>query len=173
MRVARFAGLGLGLVLLTVGCADAAQDAAYITVNSDTYQAAVGDYRGAAIVFFYADWCPFSGSLLPIYADIEKEYAKEVKFFRFPLGKEYMDFESEAGQARWQALKEKYGVEIIPTLIMRNQGAEIDRMSGRPEKELVESYRQLLKDWITANILIPEANPPRFNGTLRLHKREN
>ena len=44
-------------------------------------------------------------------------------------------------------------------------------MSGRPEKEIVDSYRLLLTKWIDSNLVNPEEDPYCFEGTLLLHKK--
>ncbi len=145
---------------------------AFTVVNPQNYQQEVGDFSGPQIVFFYAAWCPFSGSLLPVYEEVEKGYTGQIKFCRFELGSEYMDFQSQEGKSRWELLKTNYGVNTIPSLIMFNQGKEIDRMSGRPEKEIVDSYRMFLKQWIESNLITPQADPYLFEGTLRLRQAE-
>jgi hypothetical protein len=55
---------------------------------------------------------------------------------------------------------------------MFNNGREIDRMTGRPEKELVEIYRGLLKRWIDTNIVNPAEEPFVFEDSLLLHKKK-
>jgi thioredoxin 1 len=144
---------------------------AYIEVDHENYESEVIEFDGPAIVFFYAQWCPYSGSFLPIYEEIEKKYSPQVKFCRFRLGEEYKDFESQEGRRHWRLLKENYGVDIIPTLIMFNAGKELDRMRGRPEKETVGAYRMFLKKWIDTNLIDPQENPYRFAGTLLLRRR--
>lgn len=161
------------MIFLGLSFLNAEEPEMFTAVNAQNYQEEVLNFKGPQIVFFYAKWCPYSGSLLPVYQGIEKEYSGTIKFSRFQLGIEYMDFASEEGKARWRALKENYGVEIIPALVMLNQGGELDRMSGRPEKEIVESYRAFLKTWIESNLINPEGIPYLFEGTLRLHRKEN
>lgn len=164
--------LAIAIFFAIITLAFAQENATFTEVHPQNYQQEVIDFSGPQIVFFYASWCPFSGSLLPVYNEVEKEYAGKIKFCRFELNKEYADFESQEGKARWGLLKTNYGVEAIPALIMRNDGKELDRMSGRPEKEIVDSYRLLLKQWIESNLLNPQENPYRFEGTLRLHQKE-
>ncbi|MBU1125378.1 MAG: hypothetical protein KKC84_05090, partial [Candidatus Omnitrophica bacterium] len=106
------------------------------------------------------------------YEEIEKEYTGRIEFCRFELGKEYMDFQTPEGQARWETLNKEYGIDTIPCLVMRTQGKELDRMSGRPEKEIVDSYRMLFTQWIDSNLITPEGTPYRFEGTLRLRQNK-
>ncbi|MFC1621334.1 thioredoxin family protein [Candidatus Omnitrophota bacterium] len=159
----------LFVVLLSMTAAKSVFSEEYTKLTNDNYKSEVLEFKGPLIVFFYADWCPYSGALLPIYKDIENEYSKKVKFCRFLLGDEYKDFESQEGKARWGLLKENYDVNMLPTLVMFNTGKELDRMRGRPEKEIVNSYSMFLKKWIDSNLIDPQENPYRFEGTLLLH----
>ncbi|MFC1624212.1 thioredoxin family protein [Candidatus Omnitrophota bacterium] len=143
----------------------------YTELTNDNYGSEVLEFKDPLIVFFYADWCPYSGSLFPIYENIENVYSKEVKFCRFLLGDEYKDFESPEGKTRWEFLMERYKVNTIPTLAMFNAGGELDRMSGRPEKEIVDSYFSFLKKWIISNLIDPQENPYRFRGSLLLRNK--
>ncbi|MFC1631934.1 thioredoxin family protein [Candidatus Omnitrophota bacterium] len=143
----------------------------YIEVNDDNYKSEVLESTQALIVFFYAAWCPYSDSLLPIYKQIENSYSRQVKFCRFLLGDEYKDFSSPEGKALWARLKENYGVNMLPTLAMFNEGKELDRMRGRPEKELVSGYAEFLKKWIDSNLIDPQENPYLFESTLMLRKK--
>lgn len=144
----------------------------FIAVDDENYASEVSDFTGPLLVFFYADWCPFSETLIPRYADIEEKYAGKIKFCRYPLDIGYKDFQSPEGLKLWDGLAQKYGVETIPTIIMFNQGKEIDRMRGRPETELLDAYRVFFTEWIESNLINPEANPYRFNGGLILQKKE-
>ena len=101
------------------------------------------------------------------------ERLKDVKFCRFLLGEEYQGFESQEGKTRWGLLKKNYNVDLLPTLVMFNAGKELDRMRGRPEKEIVESYNRFLKQWIVTNLISPQENPYRFEGTLLLRKKQS
>lgn len=143
---------------------------AYTELNNDNYKSEALEFNGPLVVFFYANWCPYSESLLPIYKKIENGYFKEIKFCRFLLGDEYKDFESPEGKARWALLKKDYDVNVLPTLVMFNAGKELDRMRGRPEKEIVESYDMFFKKWIDSNLINPQENPYRFEGSLLLRK---
>lgn len=160
------------LFFLIIAGVSAQDGQTFTAVNPENYQQEVGDFSGAQIVFFYAAWCPFSGSFLPVYDEVEKEYAGRIKFCRFQLGSEYMDFQTQEGKSLWEFLKINYQVDTIPALVMFNQGKEIDRMSGRPEKEIVDSYRMFLKQWIESNLINPQADAYRFEGTLRLRQAE-
>lgn len=160
------------LFFLIIAGVSAQDGQTFTAVNPENYQQEVGDFSGPQIVFFYAAWCPFSGSFLPVYDEVEKEYAGRIKFCRFQLGSEYMDFQTQEGKSLWEFLKINYQVDTIPALVMFNQGKEIDRMSGRPEKEIVDSYRMFLKQWIESNLINPQADAYRFKGTLRLRQAE-
>ena len=144
---------------------------AYIELTDENYKAQVLEFNGPLIVFFYANWCPYSSVLVPIYGEIENRYSKEVKFCRFLLGDEYKDFETAEGKARWGLLMENYDVNILPTLVMFNAGEELDRMRGRPEKEIVSGYSMFFKKWIDSNLIAPQEVPYRFRGTLLLQKK--
>ncbi|MFC1508211.1 thioredoxin family protein [Candidatus Omnitrophota bacterium] len=158
-------------VLSEEGACPLTANKSYVKLNNDCYEAQVLESNDPLLVLFYADWCPYSGSLLPIYKTIEDEYSKDIKFCRFQLGDEYKDFETEEGKTRWGFLKEKYDVSVLPTLVMFNTGKELDRMSGRPEKEIVASYYMLFRKWIDSNLIEPQEDPYLFEGTLLPHKK--
>lgn len=140
-------------------------------LNNDNYNYEVFESNEPLLVFFYADWCPYSGSFLPVYETIENKYSKEIKFCRFRLGDEYKNFESPECKALWAQLKENYNVDVLPTLVMFDAGKELDRMRGRPEKEIVAGYSMFLEKWIDSNLIDPEENPYLFEGTLLLRKK--
>ncbi|MBU1853137.1 MAG: thioredoxin [Candidatus Omnitrophica bacterium] len=160
----------LFLMLLSITVVKSGFPETHIELTNDNYKSEVLEFTEPLIVFFYANWCPYSGAFLPVYKDIEKEYSKEVKFCRFLLGDEYKDFETPEGKARWGLLMENHDVNVLPTLIMFNNGKELDRMRGRPEKEIVSSYSMFLKKWIDSNLIDPQENPYRFEGSLLLRK---
>jgi thioredoxin len=84
------------------------------------------------LVDFYAEWCGPCKAMKPVFAELEEELKGKVEFKKVDVDEQ----SDEAG---------KYGVTSIPTFVILKNGAEISRKSGAMPK-------QVLKDWISANI---------------------
>ena len=79
---------------------------------------------GKSLVDFWADWCGPCRMLAPTIEAIAQKYDGEVKVCKVDI-----DDEPE--------LAMRYGVMSIPTVIVFNDGAEVNKVVGvRPQEEL-------------------------------------
>jgi thioredoxin 1 len=98
--------------------------------NSRDMEKTVKD-RDKVIALVYASWCPFCRRFLPIF----EEYAgKEEKHFLL-------------AQDDSEAICEKYGIEVVPTLLFFENGVLAKRLDGMPgagldEEKLVKFLRE-------------------------------
>ena len=166
----RFNIIGIIILFALLGAywpilAEAGSDI-YVELTDENYEKEVLAYGGPLMVFFYGDWCPYSGSLIPIYEGIEKEYKDKIKFCRYTLMESYMNFSNPDTLKNWDELKRNYDVDTLPTFIMYNNQEVIDKMQGRPETAIIDSYKTFFRQWIDTNLIDPQENPYRFNGGL-------
>lgn len=86
------------------------------------------------LVDFWATWCMPCRMMAPVIADIARDWAGRVK-----VGKVNTDDAP--------SLAMRYGVHAIPTIILFQDGKEIERVVGYvPKKALEERLRRLLGD---------------------------
>lgn len=85
------------------------------------FQKEVLDYKGTAIVDFYADWCGPCKMMAPIFEDAAKEAGDKAKFCKLNVD-----------EARETAMK--YGVMSIPTIIVFKDGEAVNRAAGVQDK---------------------------------------
>lgn len=79
------------------------------------------------IIDFYADWCGPCKIMVPIFEELEKEYAGKVEFKR-------VDVEEDLAMAG------QYGVMSIPTFVILKEGKEVDRKLGAMPKETFKRW---------------------------------
>jgi thioredoxin 1 len=84
--------------------------------------------KGKVLVLFYASWCPFSRSFLPIF----DKYAQ-----KNPQGCLRVKTDDKA------KLCEKYSVNVVPTVLIFEKGKVTKRLDGAPGAGLNE--KQLKK----------------------------
>jgi len=92
-----------------------------ITLTDANFKKEVEDYKGVAIVDFWAAWCGPCRMMGPIFEEAAGEGSKDAKF-----GKLNVDDAPETAQ--------KYGVMSIPTLIVFRDGKEADKLIGVQDK---------------------------------------
>jgi thioredoxin 1 len=87
--------------------------------------------RGRVFVLFYASWCPFSQRFLPIF----EKYAREnpEKCLRAKTDDK-------------AKLCEKYSVNIVPTVLLFENGKVAKRLDGAPGAGLNEKQLKTLVD---------------------------
>ena len=93
-----------------------------VTLTDKNFKEEVLDYKGTAIVDFYADWCGPCKMMAPIFEEAAKEAGDKAKF-----GKLNVD------EARETAMK--YGVMSIPTIIVYKDGQVVSQAAGVLSKE--------------------------------------
>ncbi len=102
-----------------------------LRVNSDSFASEVLSANVLTLVDFYSDSCVPCKRLSPVLAEIEEQYAGEVK-----LVKVNINFDA--------SLAEQYEVQSVPTLIFFKGGEEIARLNGSLKKgEITENIEKL------------------------------
>jgi thioredoxin 1 len=89
---------------------------------------------GLVAVKFLADWCGPCKRLEPSIEKIEQEFGENVKFLSV-----------EVDQV--PTIAKKYGVRVLPTVLLLNNGKEVNRITGLVLIEpLRRAFRDLTKD---------------------------
>lgn len=97
-----------------------------IKLNSQNFADEILNKNGTALVDFYADWCGPCKMVAPIVEEIAEENED------ITVGKINVDESTE--------LALKYGVSSIPTLIVFENGEEIERIVGyRPKEDILDA----------------------------------
>ena len=76
---------------------------------------------------FSATWCGPCRMLAPVVEDLADKYKGKYYFYN-------IDIDSS------EELAIKYGIEVVPTIVIFNNGKEVGRTSGYMPKEQLESY---------------------------------
>jgi thioredoxin 1 len=87
--------------------------------------------RGRVFVLFYASWCPFSQRFLPIFENYARENPE--KCLRVKTDDK-------------AKLCEKYSVNIVPTVLLFENGKVAKRLDGAPGAGLNEKQLKKLVD---------------------------
>jgi thioredoxin 1 len=85
--------------------------------------------KDRVFVLFYASWCPFSARFLPIFDKYSRE--KTRKCLRVKIDDK-------------ASLMEKYSVEVVPTVILFENGTVAKRLDGMPGAGLNEEQLKAL-----------------------------
>lgn len=85
-------------------------------------------HSGKPCVFdFSATWCGPCRMLAPVVEDLADKY--KGKYFFYGI-----DIDSS------EELAIKYGIEVVPTIVVFNNGKEVGRTSGYMEKDVLETF---------------------------------
>jgi thioredoxin 1 len=98
-----------------------------VMLTDGNFQKEILDFKGTAIVDFYADWCNPCKMMAPIFEEAAKEAGDRAKF-----GKLNVD------EARETAMK--YGVMSIPTIIVFKDGEVVNQIAGVQSKEALLEF---------------------------------
>ena len=96
----------------------------YTTLTTADFDAFIAE--GRTVVDFWAAWCGPCRQIAPIYEELSNEI-DTVKF-----GKLNVDDHG--------AVAQKYGIRSIPTMIVFENGEEVDRIVGGRGKEALRSF---------------------------------
>lgn len=77
----------------------------------------------AELVVIFGHWCPKCNMMLPVVGEIEAECSDILYVTRVEVEDEYAD------------LPKQYGIELVPTFIIRKDQEELARMSGVIDKK--------------------------------------
>lgn len=88
-----------------------------VIVNVNNFEEEVLKANGKVLVDFWATWCGPCRMLAPTVSAIAEKYAGKVKVCKCDIDENI-------------PLAEKYGIEVIPTLVVFENGAEVARNMG-------------------------------------------
>jgi thioredoxin 1 len=77
------------------------------------------------IIDFWAEWCGPCQMMGPVFEELSKEYDGKLKFVK-------LDTEAEPQLAM------QFGIQGIPSLVVSQEGKEIDRIVGFAPKDLLK-----------------------------------
>lgn len=103
-----------------------------LTVTDGAFEKALSKYNKAAMIDFFASWCPHCQRMDPVVDKLAGEYEGKVGIMAVDV-----DASPRAAQ--------KYGVGGIPTFVFIKDGEVTDTVSGEmPESELKKRLDKLL-----------------------------
>ena len=101
-------------------------------VTKETYDAEVVQSDLPVVIDFWAPWCGPCRMMAPVFEKLAAEYEESVKFVKINTDEH-------------PELAAQFGVQGIPTLIVANKGAEVDRHVGfAPEPALKQRIDQIV-----------------------------
>ena len=133
-----------------------------VNIDSSSFDSEVKSHNGPVIVLFYNDSYWQSKEMEDNVKRLFERYKGRIKFCNF-----FWDVNQNGA---------RYGLEILPTVVLYKNGREIDRIKGIPESP--EDRAELLDDmdlWILKNVLKARGNEYagtymyRFNNTATLN----
>ena len=89
---------------------------AVIELTTENFEAEVSTYQGKVLVDFWASWCPPCKMLAPVVDEVAEE-VQDVKICKINVDEQ-------------QALAMQFKVASIPTLIVFQDGEEVNRSLG-------------------------------------------
>ena len=96
-----------------------------VEINADNFKEKV---RGKCVVDFFATWCPPCKMLAPVLEEVSNEQ-KGVAFYKVNVDENV-------------SLASEYGIAHVPTLILFENGAPKNKISGFVPKENLEKFIQ-------------------------------
>lgn len=103
-------------------------------VNEKNFQKEVLDEKAPVLVEFYSDGCLGCKQISPVLGDLEEQYEEQIKIVK-------------VNAAFSEELKEKYQVQVYPTLLVFREGKEVKRLEGLVSQEVIA---KAIKDAVPA-----------------------
>lgn len=103
-----------------------------VRVSADTFETQVLGSDKITLVDFYSDSCVPCKRLSPVLAELEDQYAHEIRFVKVNI-----NFDA--------ALAEQYGVQSVPTIVFFRNGEEVSRLNGPLKKNEIAAYIENLE----------------------------
>ncbi|NLW59462.1 MAG: thioredoxin [Firmicutes bacterium] len=104
-----------------------------LTLTQDNFKTEVLDYKGIAMVDFWAPWCGPCRMVAPIIDELAEEYAGKVK-----IGKVNTDENL--------ALSTQYQIMTIPTMLIFKDGKVVETINGALPKQRIAA---VLDKWVS------------------------
>jgi thioredoxin 1 len=108
-----------------------ADDAQYLTITADNFDAEVLQSNVPVLVDFWAAWCGPCRIMNPIVEELAETFAGRAKVAKLNVDDE-------------DALALRYNVMAIPTLIFFNKGERVDTVEGVVPKEFLATQLEEL-----------------------------
>ena len=91
------------------------------------------NYKGYALVDFWATWCPPCRMMAPVLESAEQQLGDKINFVKVDVDEQ-------------QQLAAKFDIMSIPTLVVFKDGKPVKRMSGyRPLDTFVEELKSAVE----------------------------
>lgn len=91
------------------------------------------NYKGYALVDFWATWCPPCRMMAPVLESAEKQLGDKINFVKVDVDEQ-------------QQLAAEFDIMSIPTLVVFKDGKPVKRMSGyRPLDTFVEELKSAVE----------------------------
>lgn len=96
-----------------------------VDVTDKTFRDEVLNFPGSVVAFFWASWCTYCRTLMPVITELSKKYAGKIKFARIQTDHN-------------QAMSDQYDVLSLPTLILFKNGRQVNRVTGSVPRAQLE-----------------------------------
>lgn len=103
-------------------------------VNEKSFQAEVIDAKEPVLVEFYSDGCLGCKQISPVLGELEEQYEKQIRIVK-------------VNAAFSEELKEKYQIQVYPTILLFRNGKEAKRLEGLVAQSVIE---RLIEDAASA-----------------------
>jgi len=101
-------------------------------INISNFENEIENYKGTAVVDFFADWCGPCRKMGPLLEEVEAELSSKVKFTK-------INTDDNIETAR------KYQVSGLPTLMIFKNGVPVERMVGlMPKSSIITNIEKHL-----------------------------
>ena len=102
-------------------------------INSDNFEEKVTNTNGIVLVDFFATWCGPCRMLTPVLEEVSEE--TDAKIYKVDIDKS-------------EDLSRKFGIMVVPTMIIFKDGKEQEKFSGYMQKEdILAKLNNFSKIW--------------------------
>jgi thioredoxin-like negative regulator of GroEL len=109
-----------------------------LQIYDSTFHREVADYNGVAVVLFYNDNYWQSKDMETRIHKFAKQYFGKAKFCKF-----FWPIDADT---------RPYGLEMLPTVVLYDNGSEVDRIKGiPPEKASLNKFNEDVELWLLKN----------------------